>query len=525
MAEEDEEKTAFITSQGIFFNLKMSFGLKNVGATYQRLVDKTLQKQIGRNLEVYIDDLVIKSRTKQEIKKDVEETFKTPREINMKLNPKKCTFRIEEGMFLGYKVNTKGIKVCPDKVESVLGLPSPKCLKHVQKLNGKLESLNRFLAKSAEKSLLFFKTLKKCAKKSDFQWTAEAEAAFKQMIDTLYSIEESNIKTLSLDELRSPDFNLFSDQEYSEEEVVETRDKTMEQYMSKTRADYGSGVARPKIKDKDNFKLKCQFLKEPRTTLLAVRIMKMRTNTLRKFLIVDLIHILNITIDQIMLRAFHMSLTVAVSRWLRNEPTGSITTWDGPHYIKDFPLKEEGKPSKKLTTRNLVDLFKEGDLEQQLRDSIKGTMRILHTKNEDMPEDIKVPLILRRPFLSIARAKIDVYERKITLRIGEERIIFKSVKPASSLIKRVYMLSLRKRTELDLEARLIGETLVINTSLYPLNGDYIEFNNLNEPFELRRNQGDDLMPIIEEGEDLNERNINEYWWRIYKSRDLEVLES
>ncbi|GJT54222.1 hypothetical protein Tco_0989276 [Tanacetum coccineum] len=117
-----------------------------------------------------------------------------------------------------------------------------------------------------------------------------------------------------------------------------------------------------------------------------------------------------------------------------------------------------------------------------------------------MPEDIKVPLILRRPFLSTARAKIDVYERKITLRIGEERIIFKSVKPASSLIKRVYMLSLRKRTELDLEARLIGETLVINTSLYPLNGDYIEFNNLNEPFELRRNQGDDLMPIIEEGE-------------------------
>ncbi|GKC69646.1 hypothetical protein Tco_1115529, partial [Tanacetum coccineum] len=103
----------------------------------------------------------------------------------------------------------------------------------------------------------------------------------------------------------------------------------------------------------------------------------------------------------------------------------------------------------------------------------------------DMPEDIKVPLILRRPFLSTARAKIDVYERKITLRIGEERIIFKSVKPASSLIKRVYMLSLRKRTELDLEARLIGETLVINTSLYPLNGDYIEFNNLNEPFELR----------------------------------------
>ncbi|GJT85643.1 hypothetical protein Tco_1067360 [Tanacetum coccineum] len=93
---------------------------------------------------------------------------------------------------------------------------------------------------------------------------------------------------------------------------------------------------------------------------------------------------------------------------------------------------------------------------------------------------------------------------QITLRIGEERIIFKSVKPTSSLIKRVYMLSLRERMELDLEARLMGEILVINRSLDPLNGDYIELNDLNEPFELRRNQGDDLMPTIEEGEVIKE---------------------
>ncbi|GJW84373.1 reverse transcriptase domain-containing protein [Tanacetum coccineum] len=99
----------------------------------------------------------------------------------MKLNPKKYTFGVEEGMFLGYKVITKGLKVCPDKVDAVLSLPSLKCLKDVQKLNGKLTSLNRFLAKSAELSLSFFKTLKKCTKKSDFHWTAEAEEAFKKM--------------------------------------------------------------------------------------------------------------------------------------------------------------------------------------------------------------------------------------------------------------------------------------------------------------------------------------------------------
>ncbi|GKD35001.1 reverse transcriptase domain-containing protein, partial [Tanacetum coccineum] len=99
-------------------------------------------------------------------------------------------------MFLGYKVNTKGIKVCSDKADVVLSLPSPKCLKDVQKLNGKLASLNRFLAKSAEKSLPFFKTLKKCTKKSDFHWTEEAESAFKQMkqliakLPTLTALEE-----------------------------------------------------------------------------------------------------------------------------------------------------------------------------------------------------------------------------------------------------------------------------------------------------------------------------------------------
>nr|GEV35827.1 reverse transcriptase domain-containing protein [Tanacetum cinerariifolium] len=111
---------------------EMPFGLKNARATYQRLVDKAFHKQIGRNLEVYVDDLVIKSRTRDEIVRDIEETFKTLREINMKLNPKKCTFGVEEWMFLGYKVSTRGLKVCPDK-------------------------------------------------KSDFHWTVEAKEAFKKI--------------------------------------------------------------------------------------------------------------------------------------------------------------------------------------------------------------------------------------------------------------------------------------------------------------------------------------------------------
>nr|GEY45958.1 reverse transcriptase domain-containing protein [Tanacetum cinerariifolium] len=127
------------------------------------------------------DDLVVKSYKKAEMMRDIEETFRTLRKVNMKLNPKKCSFGLAEGVFLGYVITPEGIKPCPNKTAAVLQLPSPRTVKEVQSLNGKLASLNRFLSKSAEKSLPLFKTLKKCIKKSDFHWTAKAEQAFKQL--------------------------------------------------------------------------------------------------------------------------------------------------------------------------------------------------------------------------------------------------------------------------------------------------------------------------------------------------------
>ncbi|GJT16708.1 hypothetical protein Tco_0875414 [Tanacetum coccineum] len=150
---------------------------------------------------------------------------------------------------------------------------------------------------------------------------------------------------------------------------------------------------------------------------------------------------------------------------------------------------------------------KKGSYGPQFSKAYSKASQSIPQKEKDpgnVPEDIKVPLILERPFLSTARVKIDVYKRKITLRVGEERIVFTSVKPASSLIKRVYMLSLKEIMELDLEARHMGETLVLNRSLDPFLEDYIELNDLNKPFELRRNQGDYLMPTIEEGEIIEE---------------------
>ncbi|GKD40393.1 reverse transcriptase domain-containing protein [Tanacetum coccineum] len=157
MDKDDEEKTAFHTSQGVYCYTKMPFGLKNAGATYQRLVDKRSKGKWDANLDVYVVDL----------------DYKSPHRWT-KLVRAPC-------MFLGYLIEPDGIKPCPEKTKAVIQLPSPRTMKEVQSLNGKLAGLNRFLSKSADKSLPLFKTLKKCTKKGDFRWTTAAEEAFTQL--------------------------------------------------------------------------------------------------------------------------------------------------------------------------------------------------------------------------------------------------------------------------------------------------------------------------------------------------------
>ena len=105
MVEEDQEKTAFITSQGLYCYKVMPFGLKNAGTTYQRLVNKMFSQQIGRNMEVYVDDMLVKSKEELAHLDDLEETFATLKKHQMRLNPSKCVFGVASGKFLGFMVS------------------------------------------------------------------------------------------------------------------------------------------------------------------------------------------------------------------------------------------------------------------------------------------------------------------------------------------------------------------------------------------------------------------------------------
>ena len=131
MDEADKEKTSFVTSQGLFCYEIMPFGLKNARATYQRLVNHMFRPQIGRNVEVYVDDMLVKSLDEGKHLDDLQETFNTLRQYNMKLNPNKCAFGVASGKFLGFMGSHKGIEANPEKIKAILDMKPLQNVKEV----------------------------------------------------------------------------------------------------------------------------------------------------------------------------------------------------------------------------------------------------------------------------------------------------------------------------------------------------------------------------------------------------------
>nr|KYP35075.1 Retrovirus-related Pol polyprotein from transposon 17.6 [Cajanus cajan] len=135
----DEDKTAFITDQATYYYKVMPFGLKNVGATYQRLMDKVLADQIGRNVEAYVDDMVVKSPSVCQHFSDLQESFNTLARYQLKLNPAKCSFSVQAGKFLGFLLTHRGIEANPDKCSAIINMRSPATVKEVQQAFSELK--------------------------------------------------------------------------------------------------------------------------------------------------------------------------------------------------------------------------------------------------------------------------------------------------------------------------------------------------------------------------------------------------
>ena len=139
----------------------MPFELKNVEATYQRLVNIMFQKQIVISMEVYIDDMLVKSVKAELHIAHLAKSFQVLRNYNMKLNPTKCAFGVSVRKFLGFMVNSRGIEANPNKIKVVLDMHPPLNTKEIQRLTGRIAALSLFVSKSSEKCQPFFQVLKK----------------------------------------------------------------------------------------------------------------------------------------------------------------------------------------------------------------------------------------------------------------------------------------------------------------------------------------------------------------------------
>jgi hypothetical protein len=156
----------------------MAFRLKNRGATYQKYVHIVLKNQIGRNVEDYIDDIVVKSKKCGDLLDDIKEIFNNFHKYKMMFNPKKCMFGMSSGRLLGYMVSSRGIYANPTKVEVIKKLQPPRTWREIQKLAGMMAALSRFISKLGERGMPFYKLLHKT---DGFQWDDQAVAAFVQL--------------------------------------------------------------------------------------------------------------------------------------------------------------------------------------------------------------------------------------------------------------------------------------------------------------------------------------------------------
>jgi len=157
----DKEKIAFMIDCNNFYYEVMPLSLNNVGATYQRLMDYIFKNMLGHTIEVYVNDIVVKSDSCQQHIKDLQEVFQALRNHGMRLNPDKCAFGVKGGKLLGFMLTHCGIEANPEKCKAITEMRSPENIKEIQRLIRRLTTLSRFMPKLAEQTKPIVQLLQK----------------------------------------------------------------------------------------------------------------------------------------------------------------------------------------------------------------------------------------------------------------------------------------------------------------------------------------------------------------------------
>ncbi|KAK5773087.1 hypothetical protein PVK06_049391 [Gossypium arboreum] len=175
MAPEDMEKTTFVTMWGTFYYKVMPFGLKNAGATYQGAMVTLFHDMMHKEIEVYVDDMIAKSRGEEEHVANLKKLFDRLRKFQLKLNPSKCTFGATSGKLLGFIFSERGIEVDSDKIKAIQELPPPHTQKEVRGFLGRLNYIARFIAQLTNQCNPIFRLLRK---HNPGEWNEECQVAF-----------------------------------------------------------------------------------------------------------------------------------------------------------------------------------------------------------------------------------------------------------------------------------------------------------------------------------------------------------
>jgi hypothetical protein len=185
MSREDRKHTAFVTVDELYCYVVMPYGLKNALPTFVRAMSKTFRDLIRDKVEVYVDDIMVKTKRGSTLVEDLTLVFDKLRATRTKLNPDKCIFGVSTGKLLGFLVSYRGIEANPEKIKAIEAMRPPARIKDVQKLTGSLAAISRFISRLAERVLPFFKLLQKSG---PFSWNKEAEQAFQELKQHLVSL-------------------------------------------------------------------------------------------------------------------------------------------------------------------------------------------------------------------------------------------------------------------------------------------------------------------------------------------------